>query len=193
MHLNDDELLELSELGKLHLESCSSCKQRADNLVRFRDTLSNLPTKKVSNENWGKLKLTYELTHKESQLEEQKKRNLTWRYISVALAASLLFVVITYGVMESYLPVSNNELEIAYLIKQNELLQEALFIAINKRKDKQQALAAIRYKIGKLDADIQNAYFQKSSAEKLSHLWSNKLMVLNTYLIKEKNDYLIKI
>ena len=193
MHLNDDEILELSEQNKLHLEHCSSCRKRADNLTSFRESLSKLPVKKLPNSSWEDIKLQYEITGQQNEIKEYKNRVLIWRHLSVALAASLLLVVIVYEGLGNYSPNSTAELEIANLIEQNQLLQEALFISMNKTKGSEQGVAAIRYKINILDTHIQNAYLQNSPTKEISQLWARRLITLNEYLIHQNNSSLLKI
>lgn len=189
MHLSDDKLFELDAKGKQHLRECSSCRQRAAYLAKFRRSLSNMPVKEIPNDNWEKIRASLEQRVKDNH----KSRFLTWRYVTTALAASFVFVVISFKGTDFYSPRSDAKTKVAELIEHNNRLQASLFLLVESRHHSEFELASIRYEINAIDNRIQKAYLNNHSYSEVAKLWEKKLKVLNRYLLLVNNNGLLKV
>lgn len=193
MHLSDEQLLEIDALGELHLSQCKDCQQRADNVLNIRDKLEQLPAKSVTSDNWEKLKHTYQMRTDEINQLKNKKRIKFWKLSTVALAASLLLVVMLPKVSMMDKETSIQYQQLALLVEQNNVLQQQLIDLKPEIVTEPVRFSLLRYQFSVLDKSIQRAHIEQRSIEEKSVLWKKRQDLLKQWLATKQTSNTISI
>lgn len=188
MHLNDYQLLELDERGKLHLNECLECSKKAENLAKIRQALGNLPIRELPNKDWQTLKqLHLSENNNVKYLFGIKKRKVSWA-ISLGIAASVLLMVYipSMSIFESQLLSENQEL--FNLIEESNQLQQSLFNSTIGEESDQWEISLIQSKINLVDQSLQQAYLHRRSIDEISLLWNKRIVLMKKGLSRTTNS-----
>lgn len=183
MHLTDEQLLEPNEQEREHIRKCDTCSLKANNLLALQHSLNELPELEPMAKTWQQLEQS--ISKIAPPRRKQSKFTLLVQRLSFqpALAASLLLVTAVYLVSGVGERLQSQENEMAALVKQNQELQQALFLLIQQRDQAELTMAVTQYELSKFDEKLQQAYLQAVSKEELFKLWSerrSKLEVLHS-------------
>jgi len=193
MHLNDQQLLELSQENNQHITECEACRAKAENLVQLRNQLSDLPQVEVMPDCWSEIQKAHNNNQQEKKLSQTRKQLGQWRLASFALAASLAVFVFWSNIESS--PSTNSLMteSLVALIEENNELQRLLS---NKTKNNYQT--HVQYKLQKtdfnlIDQAIQRAYLQGASDLEKYNLWKARKNLMNKLLVETKKTQTIRI
>ncbi len=196
MHLNDQQLTELGENELSHISSCSLCKQRLTVLKQLRSGLISVdipaPIQSLE-EGWQALKLAQQVHQKELTIVKNKKNAQLWKFSSLSLAASILFVVIFFGNHHTFSPEVDHEAQLVALIEQNNLLQQQLVALQNDKKTAVDDYGLLRYQLTAMDKKIQQVYTDITPTEQKLALWLERQKTIERWLAKKPTAKAIKI
>lgn len=178
MHLNDDQLLEPTGEQSRHVNSCELCSSRLENLKGMKAQLQNMPQLSMPNKSWQNLRLKHQVSQNKIQLELNKKRMHRWKLSSLALAASILLVLLVPQIKDSEEITIDSNQQITQLIEQNNWLQQELFKTNLALDSKQVDLSLVSSQLSILDSSIQQAYMNQLPAEEVSKLWQRRLEII---------------
>jgi hypothetical protein len=193
MHLNDDQLLETDEFSALHLSQCKDCQRRADNLLKLRNKLNQLPSEGLVSGSWEKLKYTYQVRTDEIKQEQNNKQIKRWKLSATALAASLILAVIFPRTLVPGIDASSQYQQLTLLVEQNNLLQQQLIKLKPGIVTDPVKFNLIRYQLSALDQYIQSAHIEHRSIEEKSELWSHRQKLLKQWLTKKTSTNTLSI
>jgi len=191
MHLNDEQLLELSDENKHHLEQCKTCSQRAINLAQIRQELSILPVDAMPNKNWQAIKQQYENQHDKAQPRIKVFR--FWRVASLAIAASALLMIYMPSVNMLNTSEFSKDEQLANLIAENNQLQQQLFKSLNEKNNQQINVALMQSQLSLIDSSIQQAYIEEGAIDDLSKLWTQRLALMKNQFSRQSSPNTVNI
>ena len=176
MHLNDLALLAPSEGQLAHLQQCTECQSRLDNLQKVNAQLNALPELAPSELSWQRIQKTL----KQNEVVEDAKSPifLNWK-ISARVAACLGFMVLAGYQYVLHSSLSKTQFELENVIAQN----EQLYLQLENMRSSETAydiqLAKIDYLINQLDNKLQQAYLENQSEQQILQLWQTRQALLN--------------
>ncbi|MDO6445509.1 hypothetical protein Q4493_06915 [Colwellia sp. 1_MG-2023] len=191
MHLNDQQLLELSDENKHHLEQCKECSLRAKNLIKIRDQFNALPTVEMPNKNWQAIKEQFE-----SQQVIAKPRISAfkfWQVASLTIAASALLMIYMPSVNMLNAPELNKDQQLANLILENNQLQQQLFESLNEKNNQPIDVALMQSELSLIDLSIQQAYLEEGAIDDLSKLWTQRLALMKNQFSRQSSQSSVNI
>lgn len=186
MHLNDDQLLDLNDEHKNHVNNCELCANRLENLKAVQDQLNILPQLSIPNKSWQNLQLKHQVSQKNIQLVQHKKRMQRWKLSSLALAASILLVLLVPQLDDSNIPKNDLNQQVAELIEQNNWLQQELYKTNLELESQQVDLSLVSSQLSILDTSIQQAYMEQLPATEVSKLWQKRLKVIKNKIVEKQ-------
>lgn len=191
MHLSDQALLELDASGKIHLEECEHCRKRAENLRNIRQKLNEMPQASNMQNRWQQTKQAYFLELKERETEQANKKVLFWRNSSLALAASLLLMVLWQYPIGYKEPAMQIDSQLSSLIAHNQLLQKE-FEQISEASLSNVNLINLKHELSLIDQALQNAYLKQLSDEEKAKLWQQRHALMKKMLLeREKRKVMV--
>ena len=185
MHLNDDQLLDLNDEHKNHVNNCELCANRLENLKAVQDQLNSLPQLSIPNKSWQNLQLKHQVSQKNIQLVQHKKRMQRWKLSSLALAASILLVLLVPQLDDSNIPKNDLNQQVAELIEQNNWLQQELYKTNLELESQQVDLSLVSAQLSILDTSIQQAYMEQLPATEVSKLWQKRLEIIKNKIAEK--------
>ena len=186
MHLNDEQLLDLNDKHKNHVNNCELCANRLENLKAVQGQLNSLPQLSMPNKSWQNLQLKHQVSQKNIQLVQHKKRMQRWKLSSLALAASILLVLLVPQLDDSNIPKNDLNQQVAELIEQNNWLQQELYKTNLELESQQVDLSLVSSQLSILDTSIQQAYMEQLPATEVSKLWQKRLKVIKNKIVEKQ-------
>jgi len=186
MHLNDEQLLDLNDKHKNHVNNCELCANRLENLKAVQGQLNSLPQLSMPNKSWQNLQLKHQVSQKNIQLAQHKKRMQRWKLSSLALAASISLVLLVPQVHDFNSPKNDLNQQIAELIEQNNWLQQELYKTNLELESKQVGLSLVSAQLSILDTSIQQAYMEQLPATEVSKLWQKRLEIIKNKIVEKQ-------
>ncbi|MBU2972125.1 hypothetical protein KO527_22565 [Pseudoalteromonas sp. C2R02] len=186
MHLNDEQLFAPDPEQSRHLKSCELCSVRLENLKAVQSQLQSLPVLSMPNKSWPNLQLKQQVAHNNILLARNKKRIRRWKLSSLALAASILCVLLVPKIDQSATQEVQSNIQLAELIEQNNWLQQELFKSNLALESTQVDLSLVSSQLSILDLSIQQAYMDQLPAAEVSKLWSQRLKVIKNKIVEKQ-------
>lgn len=193
MHLNDEQLLELDEVGHKHVDQCAICQQKVQNLISIRQQLVALPQSSNMPDRWSDIQKDYADIQQSKQLERTRGQLKRWQLGSFALAASLSAVLLWPGTpsLPPFEQSANSQL--TALIEQNNFLQHQLDL-----KSQNNYLTNVSYKrmqidINNIDLAIQRAYLKDANIDEKSKLWKTRKQLIRQILSEDNKTRTLRI
>lgn len=196
MHLSDEQLLDLRLAEttydkKSHLGQCLHCQQRLEHLANFRQTLSDIKIPKMETDQWLTLQQEFVTNNSQKQHFQLKSKIRRLQIGLVAIAASLMVVLIYPSInnLEQNLASNNYEMQLSAIINENNQLQT--IISNNKKNNAQVAVAtkSLEFKLNIIDQQIQRSYLENLPIVEKIRLWELRRDTLNQSL-ETKVNYL---
>jgi hypothetical protein len=193
MHLSNEQLTELDDVGRLHINQCEVCRAKANNLIKLRQNLNQLSENAEMPGNWRNIQKIHTERQQVDLLKQTRKQLNQWRIGSLALAASLT-AVIFWPTSQSSLPASESiNWQLATLIEQNNFLQKKLNETDHKGNLAQVSFKLIEREIQSIDQAIQRAYLQGASDDEKAKLWSKRQKLMKQLLSDKKQPKMLRI
>ncbi len=196
MHLNDEQLLELSDEFKEHVDQCESCAERLNNLQAIRKSFREKEVRMPASGSWVRLREAYIAEHHNHQLSKANKTTYFWKVTSGTIAASFLVGL----VINSYLSMQPQKLDeqslttqISALIAENNSMQEQLLEVSNSDKSASYKVVSLMIELEVIDKKLQQAYLLKKSDSEKHTLWSQRQQVIESTLTAIKQPQTLKI
>ncbi|NMP17638.1 hypothetical protein [Thalassotalea sp. Y01] len=196
MHLSDDQIIEPNALELRHLEHCDVCLQRQQHLRGIRQSLAtSFDQDALPEPIWQNIKQAIEQPQQSASTEQQPNNKVTngWRNLALALAASLVLVVMVPQVMDSTPQQDPVELTLTQLIEQNQLLQSQLQLAVEEKSLSDVQLQMLYFKLDEIDRSLQFLYSQQGAKDEKTALWEKRKQLINKTLSSKKENKVGKI
>ena len=195
MHLTNEELLELNEEGREHIEKCDACRVRAKNLAAMRAKLQNLTEHKPMSNNWQQTKASYQSQNHQQQINLANKKVTFWRGITVAMAASLVL----FMAGQNYLFNSNQQenfeqtAELTRLIESNNMIQGLLASQLEGNPGDTMKVVNLQVELDIIDKKLQQAYLKRITNKEKSALWQQRQALIQSSIVANKKSEIMKI
>jgi len=182
MHLTDEQLLELDEFDRLHLDQCESCRQRANNLNDMRQAFQAMPDISLPSDGWQEIQKIQNERQQFADLKRTRLQLTRWKIGSLALAASLTAIMLwPISHTPSFEPTITNQ-QLNALIDQNRYLQQQLDLTLETKNQTNVSYQMLKMDIQSIDQSIQRAYLQEDSDENKSALWEIRKQLVDQLL-----------
>ena len=193
MHLSDEKLTELDDAGRAHISQCDVCRDKANNLVKLRQSLNQLPLLAEMPGSWKDIQKIHSERKQANQLQQTRQQLNRWRIGSFALAASLTAVVLWPNAQSNLTIEQNTNWQLATLIEQNNYLQQQLANNSNENNLTNVTFKLIERDIQAIDQAIQRAYLQNASDEEKTQLWKKRQKLMKQMLSDTKQPKMLRI
>lgn len=193
MHLRDEQLTELDDAGHAHISECKSCRERANNLVKIRQSLTELPQLSAMPGNWKDIQKIHSERQQAQELKKTRQQLNQWRIGSFALAASLTAVVLWPGAQSDMPAEKVTNWQLATLIEQNNYLQQQLSGSPDSARQTNVRFKLVERDIQAIDQAIQRAYLQNASDEEKTELWKERQKLMKQLLSKDTQPKMLRI
>jgi hypothetical protein len=193
MHLTDEQLTELDEVGHAHINQCDVCRMKANNLVKLRQSLNQLPEIAEMPGSWKNIQKIHAERQQVHELTKTRRQLNHWRLGSFALAASLTAVIIWPNSSPNLTTKQNSGWQLATLIEQNNYLQQQLENNVDTNKLAQVSFKLIERDIRSIDQEIQRSYLQGGSDEEKAKLWSKRQELMKKLISDKKQPKMLRI
>jgi hypothetical protein len=191
MHLTDEQLLELDEVSKQHLEKCTECKKRANVLLSMRQQLSLEPEMPDFEANWKDIRHSYQIQQKKTS----EKKVIFWRFSALAFAAAFAFMAVlplfNYDGINNVL--HTDKVALADWVEQNRQVQLQLEQQLNANFLSRVQFNQLQMQLTPIDMSLQKVYLlNKPTSEKIQ-LWQQRKQLIENSLIKIQQPHITSI
>ena len=193
MHLSDEQLLEPSESGQLHIDQCEVCCHKMNNLNKMRLHFLSSSKKNLVMGNWREIQKVQKERQQSLELKRTQKQLNRWKISSLALAASLTAIMLWPVSQTTPKSPSIANQQLIQLIEQNRYLQQQLDDTSQYEYQTKVSYQLIQMDIQSVDQAIQRAYLQGADNELKSELWEKRKQLVNQLLSGTKKFTTLRI
>jgi len=195
MHLSNDELLELDDVGREHLAQCSQCQVRATNLAKIRNQFQNMPNVEPLSAGWQQIRASYQQELQHKALMAERKKVKFWQMVSGGIAASFILMSAWQYVKlpADQITITSQQALIAQVIQENNEIQQQLINKYAFGPSLEYHRVGIQVELEHIDSKIQKAYLEKLSDQEKLRLWRQRHALLKTALENASQTHILKI